>query len=161
MNQLSVIDVSKNEELVELYVNDNELKDIDLSNNGKLKYFYCHNNHISMLDTRNNPLLRHLNATGNPMIAIYSFAPQNDKMLPLNLLAEGEGYVGLKFNPVYNAQWKETGEWEQTYYAYPKEGHIFTGWYDKEENKISEEMVWKDEYGTSRELVAKFDSMKG
>lgn len=157
MNQLSAIDVSNNEELVELYVNDNGIKEIDLSNNRKLKYFYCHNNHISVLDTRNNPFLRHLNATGNPMTAIYSVAPQNANMLPLELVAEGEGYVGLKYNPIYNAQWKETGEWEQTYYAYPKEGHNFTGWYDKKGNKISKEKVWKDEYGRSRELVAKFD----
>lgn len=156
MNQLCAIDVINNEELVELYVNDNELKEIDLSNNRKLKYFYCHNNHISVLDTRNNPLLRHLNATGNPMTAIYSFAPQNDNLLPLELVAEGSGYVGLKFNPIYNAQWKETGEWEQTYFACPKEGSTFDGWYDKEGNKISEEKVWRDEYGTSRELVARF-----
>ena len=113
------------QELVELYINDNEFTEIDLSACPKLKYFYCHNNGITELDTTANPLLRHLNATGNPMRIISSLAPQREEQLPLRLTAEGEGCVGLKFNPVYNAQWKETGEWQQSYYAYPAEGHGF------------------------------------
>ena len=86
-NRLSEIDVSKNSELVELYINDNRFTAIDLSHNPKLKYFYCHNNGISSLDTRSNPLLRHLNATGNPMKAILSRAPQREEALPLELTA--------------------------------------------------------------------------
>ena len=156
MNKLSSLDVSNNKELVELYINDNEFTEIDLSACPKLKYFYCHNNSITELDTTANPLLRHLNATGNPMRSIKAFAPQREEQLPLQLTAEGAGCVGLKFNPVYNAQWKETGEWQQSYYAYPAEGHAFNGWYDETGARVSGESEWFDEYGASRVLTAKF-----
>ena len=155
-NRLSSLDVSRNGELVELYINDNGFTEIDLSACPKLKYFYCHNNGITELDTTSNPLLRHLNATGNPMRSISSLAPQREEQLPLRLTAEGEGCVGLKFNPVYNAQWKETGEWQQSYYAYPAEGHAFDGWYDESSVKVSGEAEWLDEYGASRVLTARF-----
>ena len=158
MNRLKTIDVSHNPELVELYINDNAFTEIDLSHNPKLKYFYCHNNHITELDTRANPLLRHLNATGNPMKNIRSLAPQREEKLPLELYADEGGCVGLKFNPVYNAQWKETGEWQQSYYAYPDEGFRFYGWYENGE-KVSEEETWIDEYGTSRILQARFKTI--
>ncbi len=159
MNRLKKIDVSHNPELVELYINDNDFSEIDLSRNAKLKYFYCHNNHITALDTRANPLLRHLNAAGNPMKRIRSLAPQQEAQLPLELYADDGGCVGLKFNPIYNAQWKETGEWQQSYYAYPDEGFVFGGWYENE-TKVSEEEIWNDEYGTSRILHARFKAIR-
>ena len=155
-NRLSALDVSQNAELVELYINDNDFASIDLSKNQKLKYFYCHNNHITSLDTTANPLLRHLDATGNPMKQIRSLAPQRDEWLPLELTAEGPGTIGLKFNPVYNAQWKETGEWQQTYFAYPEPGAVFTGWYDPAGTLLSRDPVWQDAYGSSRILTARF-----
>ena len=157
MNRLRNIDVSKNPELVELYINDNDFTQIDLSANPKLKYFYCHNNSISKLDTRSNPLLRHLNATGNPMKEIRSLAPQHEERLPLELYAGNGGSIGLKFNPVYNAQWKETGEWEQSYYAYPDAAYRFAGWQDQQGELVSTEPVWIDKYGSSRVLRAVFE----
>lgn len=156
-NELKSLDVSRNRELVELYINDNRLSGIDLSGCPKLKYFYCHNNSITELDTTANPLLRHLNATGNPMRSIKAIAPQRGTGLPLELTAEGCGYVGLRFNPVYNAQWKETGEWQQSYYAYPQEGRMFAGWYDAEGRCLSEDAEWLDEYGASRVMTARFE----
>ena len=90
------------------------------------------------------------------MRSISALAPQREEQLPLKLTAEGAGCVGLKFNPVYNAQWKETGEWQQSYYAYPAEGHVFEGWYDEDGTKVSGEAEWFDEYGASRVLTAKF-----
>ena len=158
-NRLKEIDVSHNPELVELYINDNEFTEIDLSHNPKLKYFYCHNNRITALDTRTNPLLRHLNATGNPMKTIRSLAPQRETPLPLELYAGDGGCVGLKFNPIYNAQWKETGEWQQSYFACPDEGRRFDGWYENG-TKVSEEETWIDEYGASRILKAVFEKEK-
>lgn len=155
MNRLKELDVSQNHELVELYINDNDFTEIDLSQNPKLRYFYCHHNRIAALDTRSNPCLRHLNATENPMKTIRSLAPQNASALPLELYAGNGGCVGLKFNPVYNAQWKETGEWQQSYYAYPDEGYRFVGWYEND-TKVSEDAIWFDEYGTSRILKAVF-----
>ena len=159
MNRLKELDVSGNHELVELYINDNAFTGIDLSHNPKLKYFYCHNNHMTELDTRANPLLRHLNATGNPMKSICSLAPQREEKLALELYAGDGGCIGLKFNPVYNAQWKETGEWQQSYYAYPDEGFCFDGWYENGV-KVSEKETWIDEYGTSRILQARFKKDK-
>lgn len=157
-NRLKEIDVSQNRGLVELYVNDNALSEIDLSHNPKLKYFYCHNNRMTALDTRENPLLRHLNATGNPLKTILSLAPQREDMMPLELHAGEGGCVGLNFNPIYNAQWKETGRWEQSYHAYPDDGFRFEGWYENGA-KISAEETWTDGYGTSRSLIARFDKL--
>ena len=155
-NRLTELDVSKNPELVELYINDNLFTRIDLGANPKLKYFYCHNNAITALDTRANPLLRHLNATGNPMREIRTLAPQREEKLPLELYAGEGGTVGLQFCPVYNAQWKETGEWRQTYYAYPAEGRTFSGWYDEEGKLLCADAEWTDTYGASRVLTARF-----
>lgn len=156
-NNIGSIDVSQNTELVELYINDNRFTEIDLRCNPKLKYFYCHNNGISELDTTSNPLLRHLDATGNPMKEIRCLAPQREEKLPLTIYAENGGCVGLKFNPVYNAQWKETGKWQQSYYAYPDDGKTFDGWYDEDGNLLSRAASWIDEYGTGRRLIAKFN----
>lgn len=157
-NRLKALDVSHNPELVELYINDNDFSGIDLSRNPKLKYFYCHNNRLSTLDTRENPLLRHLNATGNPMKSIRALAPQREDRLPLELHAADGGHVGMKFCPIYNAQWKETGEWEQSYHACPDKGFRFEGWYENG-MKVSSEERWIDDYGTSRILTARFESI--
>ena len=154
-NRLKSLDVSHNPELVELYINDNDFSEIDLSKNAKLKYFYCHNNHISRLDTTRNTLLRHLDASGNPMKEIKALAPQREEKLPLELYADEGGFVGLKFCPVYNAQWKETGEWQQRYEAYPEEGFTFDGWYENGE-KVSAEVQWVEAYGSSKILTARF-----
>lgn len=155
-NWLRTLDISQNPELVELYVNDNSLTEIDLRHNPKLKYFYCHNNQIAELNTTANLLLRHMDATGNPLRYIRSLAPQREAQLPLELTATEGGFVGLKFNPVYNAQWKETGEWQQSYYAYPEEGWQFEGWYDESGMLLSVQAVWLDTYGESRRLFARF-----
>ncbi|MBQ8159676.1 MAG: hypothetical protein IJ083_02900 [Clostridia bacterium] len=154
-NRLEALDVSRNEELVELYVNDNRLQRVDTGACRKLRYFYCQNNQITRLDLRDNPHLRHVNATGNPVREILALAPQREDHLPLEVRSEGPGYVGLKFNPVYNAQWKETGEWQQSYEARAFEGHRFLGWWEKGQ-EICTEPSWTDEYGASRVLVARF-----
>ena len=155
-NKLKDLNVSCNPELVELYINDNDISEVDLRGNSKLKYFYCHNNHIRSIDTRQNPHIRHLDSTGNPLKLIKALAPQREQKLPLELYAEEGGTVGLKFCPVYNAQWKETGEWKQTYYAYPDSGWKFICWKDKRGNTISDQAVWEDVYGSSREITAVF-----
>lgn len=161
-NRLRGIDVSKNPELVELYVNDNRLTSLDTSHNRKLRYLRCQNNLISTLDTTANPELRHLYATGNPLKRIRALAPGSageggeSGGLALELVASEGGCVGLSFNPVYNAQWKETGEWEQSYHAYPDNGWAFEGWYDEKGTLMSAQADWQDEYGVSRQLTARF-----
>ena len=158
-NQLKEICVRENKELVELYINDNNIETIDISENKNLKYFYCHNNNIKKLDTGKNKLLRHLNAENNPMTEIYSLAPQRDEVLLLTLKAEEGGFVGLKFNPVYNAQWKETGEWQQSYSAYPKEGYKFAGWFNEDGSLFCKDEKYIDTYGASRVLKAAFEKI--
>lgn len=155
-NRLENIDVSRNPELVELYVNDNKLEKLDTSRNPKLKYLRCQNNRLTSLDVTRNPLLRHLYATGNPLKSIHALAPRRDGLLPLSLFASSGGCVGLSFNPIYNAQWKETGEWEQSYHAYPDNGFSFAGWFDEKGACISTEADFDDEYGNSRQLTARF-----
>ena len=156
MNRLGSIDVSRNPELVELYVNDNRLTSLDTSHNAKLKYLRLQNNGIEQLDVTANPLLRHLYATGNPLSSIRAWAPGGEGARPLALTAAEGGHVGLSFNPIYNAQWKETGEWEQSYHAYPEDGFAFAGWFDEEGALVSDEADWMDEYGTSRVIEARF-----
>lgn len=156
MNLLEEIDTSRNPELVELYVNDNRLTSLDTSRNAKLKYLRCQNNALAELDTTANPLLRHLYATGNPCTSIRALAPGRDDAAPLELTAGRGGHVGLSFNPIYNAQWKETGEWEQSYHACPLEGFAFDGWYDETGSAVSSSPDWNDEYGASRMLEARF-----
>ena len=156
-NRLKSLDVSQNGELVEFYIHFNEFTEVDLSHNPKLKYFWCNSNKISRLDTTANPLLRHLDCTDNPLVEVRACAPQREGFAPLTLTADDGGYVGLKFCPVYTPQWKETGEWQQKYVAYPKEGYAFGGWYDEYGARVSAEREWIDEYGASRELIARFD----
>ena len=159
MNRLAGIDVSRNPELVELYVNDNCIQELDVSRNRKLKYLRCQNNQLRELDTTANPALRHLYATGNPLKSIRALAPGHDEELPLTIEAEGGGFVGLSFNPIYNAQWKETGEWEQSYHAYADDGFGFAGWFDEGGTCVSKEQDWADEYGQSRCITARFETL--
>ena len=156
-NRLASIDVTGNPELVELYVNDNELTALDTTGNRKLKYLRCQNNRLKTLDVTANPELRHLYATGNPLASIRACAPGSEGRRPLMLTAEGAGCVGLSFNPLYNAQWKETGEWEQSYHAYPAEGCKFLGWFDADGELLEDKADWIDTYGTSRIITARFD----
>lgn len=90
------------------------------------------------------------------MKVIRSLAPQREERLPLELRAGDGGTVGLRFNPVYNAQWKETGEWQQAYYAYPDDGWHFEGWFDTDGKLIYKDAAWIDTYGESRQLTARF-----
>ena len=155
-NRIESIDVTGDPELVELYVNGNRLTELDTSRNPKLKYLRCQDNRLTELDVTANPLLRHLYATGNPLKSIRAWAPGSEGVRPLELAAGDGGCVGLSFNPIYNAQWKETGEWEQSYHAYPDAGRRFAGWFDEAGACVSTAQDFEDEYGASRRLAARF-----
>lgn len=77
-SNLSKLDVSKAENLVELYAQDNLIETIDLSNNKKLEAVDC---------------------TGNPLIYIRALAPGCEGRFPLELEAANGGFVGLKIEP--------------------------------------------------------------
>lgn len=132
---LMKLDVSRGENIAELYVQENRLEEIDLTGNRKLKVLDC---------------------TGNPLKFIKGFAPsENPRENPpadelggdmLYIEACRGGSVGLKYSP-------EEG---QTYFAYPDEGYKFDGWYNALGDRISRESVWKDTYGAGREIFAMF-----
>ena len=134
----------------------NRLAQIDVSAAPELQYLFCQNNRLTELDVRANPLLRHLNAADNPMKKILALAPGREKKFPLELTAADGGTVGLKFQPLYDAQWQETGKWQQSYHAYPDKGRHFVAWKNGFGETLSEEPVWIDEYGASRMLTAVF-----
>lgn len=132
---LMKLDVSRGENIVELYVQGNRLEEIDLSNNRKLKTLDC---------------------TENPLKVIKGFAPSENSgdSAPaddlcadaLNIEACRGGSVGLKYSP-------EEG---QTYFAYPDEGYKFDGWYNALGDRLSKDAQWKDAYGMGREIFAMF-----
>ena len=82
--------------------------------------------------------------------------PRFHEIMAAAVFCAGDGgYVGMQFNPIYNAQRKETGEWQQTYYAYPGEGYAFDCWTEGG-TPVSNDTVLEDEYGSSRVLTAHF-----
>ena len=57
----------------------------------------------------------------------------------------------------YNAQWKETGKFEQCYVATPMEGYHFSFWMSESRERLSEQQTWVDTYGSSRIIQAVFE----
>ena len=155
-NRLKEISLTHNHELVELYLNDNRIGQLDVSPCTKLQYLYVQNNCLTHLDLRQLAPLKHLNATGNPLTAIYAWAPLQERQ-PLFVTASTGGTVGLRFNPIYNAQWKETGKYEQCYVATPMEGYHFSFWMSESRERLSEQQTWVDTYGSSRIIQAVFE----
>lgn len=156
-NRITALDVTHNLELVEFYVHENELGAVDITKNEKLKYIWCFQNHITRLDATHNPLLKHMDCTDNPLTEFRGFAPDSNGEKPLNVRTEKGGYIGVKYCPVYDAKWKETGEWHQLLLAYPHEGHRFLRWEDENGNELSTSVIWEMQYGKSLEAVAVFE----
>ena len=77
------------------------------------------------------------------------FKAREDEVISSELLsieAGRGGSVGLKYSP-------EEG---QQYFAYPDEGYSFGGWYNALGDRLSKDAVWRDDYGTGREIIAMF-----
>ncbi len=75
--KLEKLDVSRGEDLTEIYVQNNRLSELDLGNNKKLEKVDC---------------------TGNPLKYIRALAPGCEGRFPLELEATKGGYVGLKID---------------------------------------------------------------
>lgn len=75
--KLEKLDVSRGEDLTEIYVQNNRLAELDLSNNKKLEKVDC---------------------TGNPLKYIRALAPDCGDRFPLELEASRGGSVGLKID---------------------------------------------------------------
>ena len=59
-NQLTELDLSKNQNLENLDCGNNQLTSLDVSNNTKLVYLYCYTNKLTELDVSNNQQLRNV-----------------------------------------------------------------------------------------------------
>ena len=67
-NQLnSILDLSNNSYLEELYCNNNNITYLDLSNNSYLEELYCNDNNIIYLDVSNSPYLEKLYFNNNSL----------------------------------------------------------------------------------------------
>lgn len=64
---LTSIDVSKLQNLEDLWVSGNELTNLDVSKNTKLKSLSCEANNLAQLDISNNPELVELHCSNNPL----------------------------------------------------------------------------------------------
>ena len=67
---VSELDLSKNVELVELMVEQNQLSKLDVSHNPKLMYLMCGSNQLSKLDVSHNPKLIELSCTNNKLTSL-------------------------------------------------------------------------------------------
>lgn len=123
---LERLDVSRGEDLTELYVQNNRLKELDLSKNKKLRKLDC---------------------TGNPLTYINACAPGCDGMFYLQLEAGNGGYVGLKFDDEEDLQ---------EYSATAQEGYEFDGWYNELGDRISREPIKRAAYGACEAIIAAF-----
>ena len=96
-SRLEKLDVSRGEEITELYVRNNMLTELDLTNNKRIEKLDC---------------------TGNPLKFISALAPGCEGRFHLDLEAGKGGYVGLKIEPglqQYVAQPEEGYEFEGWY----------------------------------------------
>ena len=74
-SNISKLNVTRGEDLTELYVQNNFLRELDLTNNRNLKILDC---------------------TGNPLKYINALAPGSDGKMPLQVAAGAGGTVGMK-----------------------------------------------------------------
>ena len=80
-NNLSSLDVSKNEKLEHLYCGGNPLTSLDVSQNVALEYLWCDNNQLSSLDVSKNPALLKLWCDENNLTSLD--VSQNHKLQKL------------------------------------------------------------------------------
>ena len=69
-NELTSLDVSKNEKLETLYCDTNQLSSLDVSQNVALEYLSCDNNQLSSLDVSQNPALKWLDCGQNSLASL-------------------------------------------------------------------------------------------
>ena len=80
-NQLTLLDLSKNTELIHLICNDNQLTSLDVSNNTALTELHCYRNRLTSLDVSNNTALVSLLCSDNQFSSLD--VTKNTKLLLL------------------------------------------------------------------------------
>lgn len=123
-SNISKLNVTRGEDLTELYVQNNFLRELDLTNNRNLKILDC---------------------TGNPLKYINALAPGSDGKMPLQVAAGAGGTVGMKIEPgvqryyadpeedfIFDGWYDELGDrlskeqvWDDTYGA----GRSIVAWF--------------------------------
>ena len=69
-NELTSLDVSKNEKLADLWCTQNNLTSLDVSKNPELKELWCANNKLTSLDVSKNIALQKLACSGNQLTSL-------------------------------------------------------------------------------------------
>ena len=69
-NNLSSVNVSANEQIRELHIQNNQINSLDISSNPSLSMIRAHNNVLTSLDLSNNIRLRYLEVTNNKLSSL-------------------------------------------------------------------------------------------
>lgn len=131
ITSLTEIDVSNNPLLQELYICWNHIESLDVSNNTNLQYLICDAMDITELDVSANTELQYVCCCENN---ITEFDFTNNHNLGLDVVrAEEGGYVGCTVDGECN---------ETIVIAEPWEGYEFVGWFDENDNLITDESFY-------------------
>ena len=156
-NRVKKLDLSKNAELEALIINDNFLEELDISANQKLTRLDCSGNYFKALDLTSVKTITTLDASRMDTVTeLKACAPGTDGEGQISLAGLYGGFVGLKFGHKHDKQGNELEELMQNYYAYEKQGYIFSGWFDENDKLVSKEAIIHGTYGESVNYRAMF-----
>lgn len=125
---LTELNVNNNPLLHELCVGWNHIRSLDISHNANLQILYADITDLTELDTSANPELRFISCHRN-YITEFDFTDNPNLILDI-VRAEQGGYVGCMSDNVNDVS---------DVYAEPWEGFEFIGWFDENDNLISDE----------------------
>lgn len=166
-NRLSSVDVSTNTKLSYFTCQNNRLTEIDVSHNPNLVIFNCGYNNISEVDVSIHSSLQTLNVSHTLVTSVdVSHNPQlknfyckdndvteldlssNSQLVINGVYAVGSGTVGTEL--INTAR-------SYTVYAVPSDGAEFLGWYDENDNLVSDSASYRFYSGTVNVLYAHFE----
>ena len=125
---LTELNVNNNPLLYELCLGWNHIRSLDISHNANLQILYADITDLTELDTSANPELRFISCHSN-YITEFDFTDNPNLILDI-VRAEQGGYVGCMSDNVNDVS---------DVYAEPWEGFEFIGWFDENDNLISDE----------------------
>ena len=96
-NNLSVLDVSNNPELEELFIDGSSVSVLDLSNNTKLRMLHCINDNLSVLDVSNCPNLESLLPCDNNLTVLD--VSNNIALVSLDVSGNPLTAINVRSNP--------------------------------------------------------------
>ncbi len=147
---LSALDVTNNVSLVGLDCSDNQLGTLDLSHNTILSTLDCSGNQFKSLDI-SGFILMLIDCTDNPLTYLKAAITYDwVNTYPVELNANGEGYVGLYFN-----WFGESGD-NMYFEAVPKTDGMFLSWTDAANATVSTSAKYAYKYNTAYILTANF-----